>query len=216
MNVENSVFSLQVVFFFLKSADVSIIKMATALQEGFNKMFPEEPYILPLPSDAPAGMPRCFFKNSNGEELSFGVERMDFKADITQSELWKSNMEVMAYKFIQICGKLGIEVARMGFAVQTRPDKLCIEEINQHILLNEYKDSVEKTISWVHKNQVNKIKLNTYIKIRINERNKDQPYLVEINVNTQKEFELSHDESDLTNVVTTILDKVEERLKNVF
>lgn len=156
------------------------------------------------------------FRNPDGAVLSFGTARMDFQTGIKQSGLWKSNMDVLAYKFIQICAKQGIEVARMGFVVQTIPDKTCIEEIDQYVSADEYKISNEKSISWTHKSQEDGIRLNTCISIQINENNDIFQNVVVIDVNTQKEFELPHDESGLKNTVTTILDKIEERLKNVF
>ena len=105
---------------------------------------------------------------------------------------------------------------RVGFVVQTNPKKECIEEVNQYISLPNYAESNEKAVNWLYHNEIDSIKLNEIINIQINENNIEFPYLVMIDINTQKDFALEQDEESLEKTAKVILDEIEERLKNVF
>ena len=217
MNIENNVFFIQVAFFFSQNSNISIVKMAGQMQEEFQTVFSNDPEILSLPNNAPSEIPRCIFKNGNGaNELSFGLARMDYKGNVFDSKLWKNDMERIAYKFVRLCQKFRITVDRVGFVVQTNPKKECIEEVNQYISLPNYAESNEKAVNWLYHNEIDSIKLNEIINIQINENNIEFPYLVMIDINTQKDFALKQDEESLEKTAKVILDEIEERLKNVF
>lgn len=216
MNIENNVFYLQVAFFFPQNTNFSIVKFAGIIQEEFQAMFKNEPTIMPLPDDAPKEIPRCVFKNDSGAELSFGMSRMDFKTTIKDAELWKNNMEVMAYIFSKLCRNFEIGIERIGCVVQANPNKECIEEISKYVDIPNFQNSNEKMINWVDKNEIDGVKINSVINIRINENDIKFPHIVVIDVNTQKEYPLSQDEKELEKVINVLLNEIEARIKDVF
>ena len=78
MSMPKKVFGIQVAFFFTEESNISILKIAAAIQEAFKAMFPTEPQILPLPQDAPPEVPRCIFQKPDGSAtLTVSPIRMD-------------------------------------------------------------------------------------------------------------------------------------------
>ena len=103
MDLSNDVFGMQVAFFFDEGSNISILDFAGEIKELYKAMFPDDPQILPLPSDAPPEVPRCIFQKEDASaRLSFSQVRMDFNAGLKDGRGWKNNYETIIYTFVLI------------------------------------------------------------------------------------------------------------------
>ena len=216
MDLSNDVFGMQVAFFFDEGSNISILDFAGEIKELYKAMFPDDPQILPLPSDAPPEVPRCIFQKEDASaRLSFSQVRMDFNAGLKDGRGWKNNYETIIYTFVQICKKFNVSVRRIGLVIQASTDTQFGEEVNKLVNYTSFKQSQEKSIFWVDKTSLNgKVEINVVNNIQIN-NNLDKKSIVTLDVNTSNESSLSCTYRELLTIGSGLLSELEERLKNV-
>jgi hypothetical protein len=218
MDLSNQVFTIQFAIFFEDKAEISMLKFASIIQGVFSAMFTKEPQMLPLPEDAPLEIPRCIFeKEDKSASLAISLNRMDFKAGLKDGALWRNNVEVIAYTLIQVCESLNVGIKRLGLVIQTKTDTFFEEKTNGIVLLDDFKSSDEKTISWVNQKKISdKFIVNIFRNIQINRNNLEIPGLLTIDVNTHVDTPLLCSAKETTEILTNLMSEIEEKLKNVF
>lgn len=216
MDVSKNVFGVQLAFFFSDNSEISILKLASKIQEAYKAMFPIDPQILPLPNDAPPEVPRCIFQNPDGSaSLTFSSERLDFKAGIKANASWKNFQEVVAYALLQIFNSSGIGIRRIGLIVQASVENKDIPAIDEVVLIDKFHESAEKNLSWVNQEKKDdEITVNIVNNIQINHNNAGLQNIITIDVNTHNDTPLKENEKVL-DVIGYLLSKIEERLKDV-
>ena len=217
MSVSKTVFGVQVAFFFADGSNISILKIASAIQEVFKAMFPTDPQILPLPQDAPPEVPRCIFQKPDGSAtLTVSLIRMDFNAGIKADASWKNFHEVVAYAFMKICRELNITVKRIGLIIQANAAQELDDEINNLVSKEDFAKSTEKSISWVNQENINNgLTVNIVNNIQINHNNIEMPNIITIDVNTHNDTPLKNDYKEMINIIDFLLSKIEGRLEDV-
>ena len=158
--LDKNIFSMHMALFFEDGTDVPILKVALKLQEEFKIVFPKEPEIVPLPSDAPKEIPRCTFKNDRNATLSLSLNRIDFNGGFKAGIDWKNQINIIFYNLLKICEKFDIKVVRIGVVVQALGDDNIIDELNDRVSIEGFAESEEKNVSFVMKKQVLGILLN--------------------------------------------------------
>ena len=210
------VFRVHVAVFFDDESNVQILKLASAVKDTFASIFPNEPQVLPLPTEAPKDAVRCVFQKEGVDVgLNFSLTRMDYDAGIIDGTQWKNHVEVVAYSFANICKMCQIGIKRIGIVVHARNGKEFIDELNKKIGIEEFVESDEKNISWVTHEKIDaNLSINVFITLRFNENDPQGNNINIIDVNTNEVSVLK--EKNLTYVIGIITSKIEERINNVF
>lgn len=216
MELEKNVIKVHIAVFFNENPDA--FKLALALRETFSTMFPNGPQMIPLPPEAPADAPRCVFQNEVGSaNLTFGLSRMDLDNSLNAGSPWRNHVEVIEMAFVSICKACNIEIKRLGIVVQSRIEEELIQKTNEKVSVPDFKQSEEKNIAWViHENVNDFLKLNINTNVQIHTNNPEIKGTLTLDVNTSIDSILSQNESELLNLISVMLNKIEEKMKNVF
>lgn len=209
---------VHIAVFFDEGTTVSSLDLATAIRKSFITVFPEEPQLIPLPVEAPKEVPRCIFQKKDGDaSITFGLSRLDYDAGIKEKTDWKNHIEIVAYSFMAICQAVGIQVARIGFVIQTSMDEETIKMFNGTVNVSGFSASDEKSLSWVvHEKLCDDINVNINSQVRYNINDVNERGIVSIDVNTHKDSIFPKKLDDTVPIIQGALSKIEGRLKNVF
>lgn len=214
--LDKNIFAMHMALFFEDGTEVPILKVALRLQEEFKIVFPQEPDIVPLPSDAPKEIPRCTFKNDRNATLSLSLNRIDFNGGFKAGIDWKNQINIIFFNLFRICEQFDIKVVRIGVVVQALGDDDIICELNTRVSIDGFAESEEKNVSFVMKKQVDEILLNVITNIIYNKKNEDNSKVISVDVNTDICNTLPSDGNEKMNIVQIIIDEIEGKLKNVF
>lgn len=218
MDLEKKIIKVHVAAFFNDGAEVPIMKMMMTIKELFANMFPQDPQILPLPSETPAEAPRCIFqKQDKTANLSFSLVRIDFDGSFKEGGPWKNHIEVIAYTFISLCITLGVGVKRLGVVVQALTDESIDKELSEKVSLQDFKNSDEKSMSWMrHDFEPNDLQVNINTALQVNRINPDFNGILTIDANTHVNSKLPQDIKKLSEVIDMLISKIEGKLHDVF
>lgn len=216
MDLEKNVTKIHIAVFFNENPDA--FKLAFALKETFSTMFPNGPQMIPLPPDAPEDAPRCVFQNEAGSaNLNFSLSRMDMDNSLKVEAPWRNHIEIVEMAFVAICKQCNIGIKRLGIVVQSLIDDELIQTTSEKVSVLDFKQSEEKNIAWVtHELVDDSIKLNVNTNIQIHTNNPKELGTLTLDVNTSVDSILPQVDKDLLTLVGTMLDKIQEKMKNVF
>lgn len=212
-NIFDNITVVHTVVFF--DGKLQTLKVANDLQAGFSELFSDEPQILPS-IDAPNDVPRCIFRSKIGTSLIVYGDRIDFEANLNPNVGYKDVVSSVVAATVAIVLKNDLFVRRIGMIIQARDDGELLERLNSSVTVPGYSDSVEKSLSFVKKENRDNYLINTVTTYAYNRDNEDNSKLVTVDVNTDKSCVLSQNNETLNVLVTLLTDITEEKLVNVF